>query len=355
MNATDLNVYLNKYALSLAFAANDEALGINLKDYNIWSGEDDERHNPDGYTSPFTRINALVTAILGEDETVEVFKPAVQQGQPKVSDGVKATQSSNHYKYEGSKGEITYTYTVPEGVELYLYFPAYYNRAIKLSSKTMTIFDGTKSLDKCNDRIVDLGWTKGTTYELKVTINNTTGSNGGQFYTMLDESFIYYVDMEVFEDVINKISREMMIMDETYEDDDITGIITTLENNRTIMTTIPYDAGWEVYVDGVRVETQEALNSLVSFEIADAGEHTVRFLYRPMTFKVGIVVTLISIAGFILIIIFEKKLRSLRLVKALFVIDYVEEPENTTLDATPNTNKKPAIKSGAASKQKKKK
>lgn len=325
MTAADLNVYLNKYALSLAFAADSSALNVNLKDYNTWVDETEEKYNPDGYTSPFTRINAFITAILGEDEIVEIFKPAIQEGDPKVSDGVKASVSSQHYKFEGSKGEITYTYTVPEGVELYLFFPAYYNRAIKLSSKTMPIFDETKSLDKCNDRIVDLGWSEDTTYELKVTINNTTGDKGGQFYTMLDESFIYYVDMELLEEVVNRINAEGMVMDAEYEDDDITGKITTLENNRTILTTIPYDAGWEVYVDGERVETTEAVNALVAFEIAEAGEHTVRFLYRPLTFKLGITVTIVAIAGFILIIIFEKRLRRLWLVKAVFVVEYDEE------------------------------
>lgn len=328
LSAADLNVYLNKYALSLAFAADESALDINLKDYNIWSGEDDERYNPEGYTSPFTRINALITAILGEEETVEVFKPAIQEGQPTVSEGVKASQSSNHFKYEGSKGEITYTYTVPEGVELFLYFPAYYNRAIKLSSSTMDIFDDTKSLDKCNERIVDLGFSEGTSYELKVTINNTSGDKGGQFYTMLDESFIYYVDMEVLEEAFAKISQEEMVMDETYKDDEITGTITTLEDNRTILTTIPYDAGWEVYVDGVRVETQEAVDALISFEITDAGEHDIRFLYRPATFKIGIAVTIASSAIFVLIIIFEKYLKKLWVVKTIFVVEYNEDLDN---------------------------
>lgn len=328
LSAADLNVYLNKYALSLAFAVDESALDINLKDYNIWSGEDDERYNPEGYTSPFTRINALITAILGEEETVEIFKPAIQEGQPTVSEGVKASQSSNHFKYEGSKGEITYTYTVPEGVGLFLYFPAYYNRAIKLSSSTMDIFDDTKSLDKCNERIVDLGFSEGTSYELKVTINNTSGDKGGQFYTMLDESFIYYVDMEVLEEAFAKISQEEMVMDETYKDDEITGTITTLEDNRTILTTIPYDAGWEVYVDGVRVETKEAVDALISFEITDAGEHDIRFLYRPATFKIGIAVTIASSAIFVLIIIFEKYLKKLWVVKTIFVVEYNEDLDN---------------------------
>ncbi len=330
LDATKLNVYLNTNALSLAFAATPEIYGLNLKDYNHWVKEDDERYNLGGYTSPFTRINALITAILGEEETVEVFKPATQNGAPTVSDGVEASISSEHNKYVGDKGKITYSYTVPEGVNLYLYFPAYYNRAIKLSSKTMKIFDGTSSLDKCNERIVDLGFTTSADYELTVTINNTTG--GGQFYTMTDDSFIYYVDTKVLNEAFLKIQKEQLIVEEGYSDDDIRGTLTTLSDNRTILTTIPYDKGWEVYVDGERVETREAVDALVSFEIDKAGEHTVRFLYRPSPFKYGIIIMSISVAGFILIIIFEKYLKKIKLVRTFFV---VEDESDTDVNSAP--------------------
>jgi len=331
LNSTKINVYYNKNALSLAFAADSSIFDVNMKDFNIWS--EDERYNPDGYSSPFTRLNALITAILGEEETVEVFKAATQNGEPTVSDGVKATKSSNHYKYEGKNGKITYTYTVPADTELYLYFPAYYNRKVKIKSdiKDMPIFDETISdsgkadgieiLDKCNERIVHLGHSTGTSYKFTVTIDNTSGSNGGQFYTMLDESFVYYIDTEVLNEVFSKIQSEQLIIDEEYKDDDISGKITTLEDNRTILTTIPYDSGWEVYVDGKRVETTEALNALVSFEIDEAGTHDIRFLYRPVTFKVGIVISLTSIAIFIAIIILENRLKKIRLVRMIFVAE----------------------------------
>ena len=134
--------------------------------------------------------------------------------------------------------------------------------------------------------------------------------------------------MEVLEEAFAKISQEEMVMDETYKDDEITGTITTLEDNRTILTTIPYDAGWEVYVDGVRVETQEAVDALISFEITDAGEHDIRFLYRPATFKIGIAVTIASSAIFVLIIIFEKYLKKLWVVKTIFVVEYNEDLDN---------------------------
>ena len=128
-----------------------------------------------------------------------------------------------------------------------------------------------------------------------------------------------------------------MIIDEGYKDDDIGGMITTLSDNRTNLTTIPYDKGWEVYVDGERVETVEAVDALVSFKIDDAGEHTVRFLYRSSAFKVGIVITAISLAGFILIIIFEKKLKRLKLIRAFFV---VEDSEPDVNSATVKNNKR---------------
>ncbi len=329
LTAADINVYLNKYALSLAFAADDDIYNIVMKTYNKWVSKDDDRYCENGFTSPFVRMNAIITAILGENEMVEVFKPATQNGPPQVSSGVTASTSSDHYKFEGKNGDITYSYTVPEGVELYLFFPAYYNRKIKISSPTMPIFDervsngykadGIEYLEKCNERIVDLGYTTGTEYELKVTINNSVGDKGGQFYTMLDDSFIYYIDVDVLEDAFTRIQKNQFII-EDYKEDDLKGKITTEKADQTILTSIPYDKGWEVYVDGKRVETTEALDALVSFKIDDAGEHTLRLKYSSSAFKAGLVIMLVSLSGFILIIIFEDKLRRLKLVKAFFVV-----------------------------------
>lgn len=319
LDASKINVYENIYALSLAFAASDDIYDINFADHNSWSKDDPEKYNPEGYTSPFTRLNALYTAILGENEMVEVFKPATQNGAPEVSSGVTASTSSDHYKYVGDSGKITYSYTVPEGVWIYAFFPAYYNREIKLSSPTMSIWDGTTKLAKCNDRIVGLGYTESTEYKLTVTINNTRD----EFYTKMDESFIYYVDLDLLEEVTNTIKKGQLKLEDTFKDDDIRGTIKTTKKNQTVMTTIPYDDGWRVYVDGERVEIKEALGALVSFEIDNPGQHEIRFLYRSNAFVFGITITIISLAGFILIIILERYLRRIKLIKTFFV---VEEP-----------------------------
>lgn len=321
-SSDDILVYRNTFALSLAFASSDDILDINMKDHNYNVDEDDERYNPEGYISPFDRLNAMVTAILGEDETVEVFKPALQNGDP-VTKNVTATTSSKHYKYKGtdsSTGTITYSYTVPEGVQLYLFFPAYYNREIKLSSDTMKIFDGTTKLDKCNDRIVELGYTTDTNYELTVTINNSRN----EFYTKVADSYIYYLDMEVLEEAFTKIQNNQLIIDKKYKEDNISGTIKTDNDDQLIMTTIPYDEGWKVYVDGKRVEIFEAANALIAFRIDDVGEHNIRFKYRSDPFIIGLIITIIAIAAFVCIIVFEKKLKKIKLVKTFFCIESSE-------------------------------
>ncbi len=339
ISADKLNIYQNPYALSLAFASGNGIYSINFKDHNTWVEKDDKRYNKGGYLSPFDRINALYTAILGEEETVEIFKPATQEGSPLLSAGVTAAESSGHYRYSGSKGStITYTYTVPEGVEIFAYFPAFYSRAIKLSSPTLQIFDGTTSLSNCNDRIVHLGYTKGKSYRLTVTIDNTV--SGGQFYTAVKDSYIYYVDMELFEEVIERIKREELVIDEEYKDDDISGTITTLTDNRTILTTIPYDEGWKVYVDGKEVDTKAAVGSaLLSFEIDEAGKHDIRFLYRPAVATVGIIITGSAIVIFALLVVFESKIKGLWIMQRVFFVEEPKKEENNDSQKKKNNKK----------------
>ena len=52
------------------------------------------------------------------------------------------------------------------------------------------------------------------------------------------------VDMDVMNEVFARIQETQMVMDATFENDDITGTITTKNNDQTIMTTIPFDKGW---------------------------------------------------------------------------------------------------------------
>ena len=84
------------------------------------------------------------------------------------------------------------------------------------------------------------------------------------------------------------------------KDDHIYGTITVPEGDSVIFTTIPYDAGWEVTVDGQKAETVPVLNeTLLAFRITP-GEHELEFRYKPDCVKYGLLLTfggLIVFAG----------------------------------------------------------
>lgn len=338
-SSDDYVVYQNPYALSLAFAASQDILTFNMKEHNSYVKETDALFNPDGYTSPFLRLNGLITAILGEDETIEIFKPATQNGEP-VLNGCTYTVSSGHNKYKNSgsgNGTVTYTYTVPANTELYLYFPAYYTREVKISSPTQEIYDGSETFNgNETGRIIDLGRIEGTEYSLTVTIS----SNDDLFYTKQDPSFIYYVDMEVFKDAMTRIQSNQLVIDEYKDDTDISGRLTTSKADQLILTTIPYDEGWKVYVDGEKVDTYETLDALIAFDIDSAGEHEIRFKYSPSAFNLGLTITVLASAAFLLIMIFEKRLARIRLIKKIFVVE--DNAPTLSSGDTPQSNTSPS-------------
>ena len=148
------------------------------------------------------------------------------------------------------------------------------------------------------------------------------------------DSYIYYVDMDVMKDAFARIKEHQMVISDDYKEDDIRGTINTANNNQLVMTSIPYDEGWKIYVDGKKVEPVEISDALVGFYVEDAGDHEIRFLYRSNAFMIGLMITVISLSAFVLIIIFEKKLKSIKLIRTFFSV------ESNTSNTVKNTSNK---------------
>jgi len=66
-----------------------------------------------------------------------------------------------------------------------------------------------------------------------------------------------------------------------------------LDKNMVVFTSIAYDEGWHVYVDGKEVETVNLSDALLCFK-ADKGTHTIELKYSPKYLKTGIFISVIS-------------------------------------------------------------
>ncbi len=356
--------YYNPYALSIAFGVDDALLEFPLgyvaapedekndddeskigsavdafKDkLNEWLDIDETVNSAeyrDEYDSPFERLNAMVTAMLGEDETVRIFVPIEITDEQMTN--MSKSYVAGHHKYAPVNSDadavLTYSIVMPEDAELFFYLPSDYQREIKLtlsedgSSKSMGTFGANETT-----RIISLGQqTMGDELSLSMKMTST------YFYPMSGKDCFYYIDWAVFEDAMARLAADQYQITD-YTETSFEGTFTASRTHELVMTTIPYDKGWTVTVDGVEVENIKALGSVLAFYVDGAAgqTHTVEMKYCPNTFVIGTVVSLLSIAVLIAIIIFEKKLRKIKYLRALVTVQEgpaePEKPEDEVID-----------------------
>ena len=283
-------VYKNPYYMSIAYAVDNDFAEFALDDYE----------------NPFERMNAMISMMLGEEETLQIFVPGTQLSMT-TKDTSKAV-AGGHDLYKGDGGTITFKYEVPKNTELFVYFPTVYSRSVNMTANGASV---GKWGDNNTWRIVSIGEIDKTDLELKLTIKNDYDN----FYLLqdLEKPFIYSLDMEVFAEAMARLQPGNMEIDpDDYREDYLPGTIETTEDNQLVLTTIPYDKGWQIKVDGKKVETVELANALVGYYIEDAGEHTVEMKYCPKELVLGTAISIVSVIGFFLLIIFEKRLRKIR-------------------------------------------
>lgn len=77
------------------------------------------------------------------------------------------------------------------------------------------------------------------------------------------------------------------------------------------MTSIPQDGGWEVLVDGKKVQTSAICGVLLGFEVPE-GEHEVVFRYHVPGLAAGAAVAVLAWAVFVFLVMQDKRKRNLR-------------------------------------------
>ncbi len=75
-----------------------------------------------------------------------------------------------------------------------------------------------------------------------------------------------------------------------------------VKNDGVLMTTIPYDSGWSVTVDGTEVETFSVAGGFLGFDLG-FGEHAVSLTYVPDGLIVGIVISAASVLALVVLLI----------------------------------------------------
>ena len=308
------SIYKNPYAMSIAYAVNSDIKDLYFSDPNPAEAYDniDEEGNPielidyKEIYSPFERMNEMVTKMLGDKKTVEVFKKIDRV--EITTDNINLSFAGGHKKYTpvNSKADasIDYNGAAQATGTLYAYFPSKYPRevSVSLNGASYGTFFGNET-----NRILNLGtFDQGEEFRVKLTLKSD------DLYLKSGEDYFYYLDEEVYRDVMTRLAQGNLQIT-SYTERHFEGTVTTTEETGTVFTTIAYDEGWHVTVDGQPVEIYKTLDALIAFDIPDntPGEHTIIIDYMPDSFVYGCIITGVGILCLVLILIFDKKLRRL--------------------------------------------
>ena len=90
----------------------------------------------------------------------------------------------------------------------------------------------------------------------------------------------------------------------SWEDTKLAGTVNAAERG-VLFTSIPYETGWTVKIDGEVTETEKIFEAFLSVDIP-AGEHEITFEYFPAGLKPGIIITLASIAILAMLFIVDR-------------------------------------------------
>lgn len=269
----DVSVYLNPYALSLAFGVANATGKITFKGYEF---DENDVYIEDGLThiidkSPFKKLNAMLSAMTGDDR--DLFTSLDSRTS---MDGLLVAYVAEHRKYynenSATPGSITYTMTAQkDGAEVYFYIPSLYLREVsmKLNGEDFGTY-----LTNDTRAVVSLG-----RYDAGDKITLTLTLKGSEIYLGTGANYFYYLNDEVFTSAMSTLSSSQLEIDE-YTQTHFRGTINLAQGSTTVMTTIPYDKGWKIAVDGVAVETYKVLDALLAFD-ASEGEHTIEMRYMP--------------------------------------------------------------------------
>lgn len=261
-------LYESIYPLSIGYMTADTIRTWNYEQENPFMVLDDyvRAVTQNKYTSVFTEI-----------EPVDVSAANIELSS--TGDGMWDSTLKNETK----KSKTILTYQAQQTGKQYLFIEADDADAITVSQENKD--DKIEIRNDCGS-IVNLGEMDSGT-EFTVTIEYKEGKGGSVV------SHVCTMDEAVWQDAYKMLSASMLDVTD-YGDSCLKGTINVQEDG-VFVTSVPYEAGWKLKVDGHTREINELIGGAWISTSLSAGEHQIELSFRPPGLIAGLLITLASI------------------------------------------------------------
>ena len=292
----DLIVYENPYALSLAYGVSRDVLALDDVAETLYDNETGDVTGTksvfESYRTPFERTSALLIAMLGNpDDASDAYHKATVQ--TTTNNGLKMLNVVGHRGYSvadgAAEGSITYTLSITSEDELFLYIPSDYPRECKVyvNGRYIGLSGGSDS-----NYVLSLGhFGIGDTVNVKLVLQSTN------IYLRNGADLFFYLDEPACTEQLRALGASSQYEITDHSSTHFKGTIDVSESRTAILTTLPFDSGWQVYADGEQIETYKALGTFVAFDLTP-GEHTLEMRYVPSCLIMGGAISIAGTLGF---------------------------------------------------------
>ncbi len=344
----NVDIYENPNALSIGFMSDDDILRLTGL----------------GNDNPFNSLNNFLSAMTGNtDMSKNPLQPKQYYVPIQTEVSYDNTKVSLHDYFNDPDGDgkgtmhdcfealadagdavVNIHLTVPQTGDIYMHLGSEVRKACNLwvsdtkdENGNFYGHSGYETYFNTNSSpIVRIGpFDAGTEIEVRLTIQ-ATGENGryvgSNEYIMVRKEAgfnFYYLDRDTFQQDIDIVKQNQWQIDPDKSNDRcLEGKITAREG-QVMVTSIPYEPGWEVMIDGKKVDnlvvqkTDEfgnsyyenesgsegeivVLGALIGIRLPE-GEHTVTMKYTPPGFRIGVVAFFIGIICVVLLYLYDRK------------------------------------------------
>ena len=287
----EFEAYRNEYYLPIAFCVNNDVEAWATEEYiDDWKFET----SSDPFQLQGEFFN-LATGLGNPFERLTVSYITYNNVKPFTED-IESTSFYFQKDNANAEGSTTFYINTEKEGNVYIGFDVsgQNNKDVIINSSLGTI---THNADQ--ECVLDLGrYQPNESISVTVPYDNASGTV---------KMFVYTLNDKVFKKGYNKLSDGQLIT-ETFEDNYIKGTVVT-EMDAILYTSIPYDKGWSVYVDGEKISEENILKigqAMLGINI-DRGAHEVEFKFEARGLKLGIIVSIATLAVLIFILLMIKK------------------------------------------------
>ena len=287
----EVTLYKNPYALSLAYVVSGDINKVSF---------DKETAQKEGKTyissdTPFERLNNLLTAMVGE--RITIYEPLAHSISKENS---RESASRTKFSPVDDSVDSFVSFTAignSKNKEVYAYFPTLYytDAAMYINGVEMGRYFNNASVGYIY--VGSYSNVSDATVKFKINAEGIYLDRNVKYFYTLNEA-----ELRRVYDILSCAQYEIEIC----EEDHFVGNITVENRNSVILTTIPYDKGWQITANGERIDAYMTLDALLAFNL-NAGEYTLEMRYMPIQYIYGFLISLVGILALSLVVISDYK------------------------------------------------